>query len=340
MKKWQNTIILLGCYNHKNMAKIYITRMVSESGIKALQDKGYEVNINPEDRVLAKAELIAVLKGQNYNALFCLLTDKIDAEVMDSFGPQLKIIANMAVGFDNIDIEEAKKRGIMVANTPGVLTDTVAEHAFALMLAIARRIPEADKFSKASKYEGWSPTLMLGNDLSNKVIGIVGLGRIGSRVAHYAVKGFGMKVLYYDIKRNEEFEREFGAVYASLDDLLKQSDFISIHVPLLPSTRHLIDAEKLKLMKSTAYLVNTSRGPVIDEAALAHALKNKIICGAALDVFEFEPKITSELLTLDNVILTPHIASATKETRSKMSALASTNIIEALEGRMPPNILI
>jgi len=319
--------------------KIYITRKVPESGIKMLKDKGYEVVINPEDRVLAKEELIANLKDQNYDALFCLLTDKIDAEVMDAFGSQLKIVANMAMGFDNINLEEAKKRGIIITNTPGVLTDTVAEHTFALILAIAHRIVEADKFARAGKYIGWAPMLMLGNDLSGKTLGVVGLGRIGSRVAYHAVKGFDMKVLYYDVNRNETFEKEYSAVFTSLDDLLKQSDFISVHVPLLDSTRHLINAENLKLMKPSAYLVNTSRGPVIDERALALSLSKGEIRGAAIDVFEFEPKITPELLQLDNVILTPHIASATEETRSKMSDLAATNIIEALEGRIPPNLV-
>ena len=319
--------------------KIYITRMVPDAGIKILKDNGYEVAVNPEDRVLTKEELIAALKDQNYDALFCLLTDKIDGEVMDAFGPQLKIIANMAVGFDNINAADAKKHGIMITNTPGVLTDTVAEHTFTLMLSIAHRISEADKFTRAGKYIGWAPMLMLGSDLSGKTLGVVGLGRIGSRVAHHGVKGFEMKVLYYDVNRNEEFEKEFGAVFVSLDDLLKQSDFVSIHVPLLPATRHLINAEKLKLMKPTSYLVNTSRGPVIDEAALAKALADKTIKGAALDVFEFEPAINPDLIKLDNVILTPHIASATEETRSKMSALAATNIVEALEDRIPPNIL-
>lgn len=319
--------------------KIFITRMVPEAGIKMLKEKNYEVVVNHEDRSLSKEELIAALKGRNYDALFCLLTDKIDSEVMDSFGSQLKIVANMAVGFDNIDTEEAKKRGIMIANTPGVLTDTVAEHTFALMLAVAHRIPEADKFTKSLKYQGWAPMLLLGDDLSGKTLGVVGLGRIGSRVAHHAAKGFEMKVLYYDVNRNEDFEKEFNAIYTPLDDLLRQSDFISIHVPLLSATHHLINAEKLKLMKPTVYLINTSRGPVIDEAALAKALTDRIIKGAALDVFEFEPAITPGLLNLDNVILTPHIASATEETRSKMSALAAANIVEALEGRTPPNLL-
>ena len=319
--------------------KIFVTRIVPEAGIKMLKDKGYEIAVNQEDRVLTKEELITALKDQNYNALFCLLTDKIDSEVMDSFGPQLKIVANMAVGFDNINAADAKKHGIMITNTPGVLTNTVAEHTFTLMLSIAHRISEADKFTRAGKYIGWAPMLMLGSDLSGKTLGVVGLGRIGSRVAHHGVKGFEMKVLYYDVNRNEEFEKEFGAVFVSLDDLLKQSDFVSIHVPLLPATQHLINAEKLKLMKPTSYLINTSRGSIIDEAALAMALADKTIKGAALDVFEFEPKITPELLSIDNVILTPHIASATEETRSKMSVLAATNIIEALEGRIPPNIL-
>lgn len=313
--------------------------MVPESGIKALQDKGHEVVVSYKDDVLTKEELIAALKDQNYDALFCLLTDKIDGEVMDSFGPNLKVVANMAVGFDNIDVAEAKKRGITITNTPGVLTDTVAEHTFALMLAIAHRVVEADKFTRAGKYTNWAPMLLLGNDLSGKTLGIIGLGRIGSRVAHHAVKGFEMKILYYDVNRNEEFEKEFSAVFMPLDNLLKQSDFISIHVPLLEATKHLINAEKLKLMKPTAYLINTSRGPIIDEAALGYALENNIIRGAALDVFEFEPSVIPGLLTLENVILTPHIASATEETRSKMSALAATNIIEVLEGRVPPNIL-
>lgn len=321
------------------MPKVFITRMVPQSGIKMLKDNGYGVVVNPEDKILEKEELITALKGQNYDALFCLLTDKIDREVMDSFGPQLKVIANMAVGFDNVDVEEAKKRGIIITNTPGVLTDTVAEHTFALMLAIAHRIAEADKFTRAGKYTNWAPMLLLGSNLSGKTLGIIGLGRIGSRVAHHAVKGFEMKVLYYDVNRNEDFEKEFGAIFMALDDLLKQSDFVSIHVPLLDSTRHLINAENLKLMKQTAYLINTSRGPIVDEHALAISLSNGEIRGAALDVFEFEPKVTPELVTLDNVILTPHIASATEETRSKMSALAATNIIEALEGRIPPNML-
>ena len=322
------------------MAKIFVTRLIPEAGINALKEKGYEVVVSAHDRVLTKEELTAALRGQNYDAVLCLLTDKIDGEVLDGAGKQVKIFANYAVGFDNIDLKAAEERGMMITNTPGVLTNTVAEHTFALMLAIAHRIAEADRFTRAGKYEGWAPMLLLGNDVSGKTIGVVGLGRIGSRVAHHAVKGFGAKVIYHDIKRNEDFEKEFKAVYKEkLEDLLKEADFISIHVPLLDATRHLINAERLKLMKSSAYLINTSRGPIVDEVALVEALKNKTIRGAAIDVFENEPRIASGLAGLENVILTPHIASATEETRSAMAELAAQNIIAALEGKAPPNLV-
>ncbi len=314
--------------------------MIPRAGIEKLTGAGHEVDINPDDRVLSKAELIAALQGKGYDAVLCLLTDHIDDDVFGAAGPQCKIFANYAVGFDNVDIEAAKRRNIMVTNTPGVLTDTVAEHTFALMLAIAHRIAEADRFMRAGNYHGWAPMLLLGTDLSQKTIGIVGLGRIGSRVAYHAVKGFDAKVIYFDVKRSEEFEKEFGATYReNADDVFREADFVSIHVPLLPSTRHLVDARRLALMKKSAYLVNTSRGPIVDEHALAEALKNGILKGAAIDVFENEPNVEPELLKLDNVILTPHIASATEETRSKMSALAADNIIAALSGQIPPNLV-
>ena len=305
-----------------------------------LKSAGYEVEINPEDRVLTKDELIKQIKRVKPDAVLALLTDKLDADVFEVAKPTVKIFANMAVGFDNVDIEAAKKAGIMVSNTPGVLTDTVAEHTFALMLAIARRVAEADRFSRAGKYHGWEPMMLLGTDLSYKTIGILGLGRIGSRVAYHAVKGFNMKVIYYDVKRNEEFEKEFSAQFRStVAEVLKEADFVSIHVPLLPTTKHLLNAETLKMMKPTAYLINTSRGPVIDEKALAEALKGNVIKGAAIDVFENEPAIEPALLKLDNIILTPHIASATEETRAKMSELAADNIIAALSGKEPPNLV-
>ena len=313
--------------------------MIPRPGIDLLTSRGYEVVVSPEDRMLSKEELIGFIKGQNYDAVLCLLTDKIDADVLEASRPSVKIFANYAVGFDNIDKEAAKRLGIMITNTPDVLTDTVAEHTFALMLAVAHRVVEADKFVRAGKYAGWAPMLLLGADLSRKTLGIVGLGRIGSRVAFHAVKGFDMKVIYYDVKRNEEFEKIYGAVFSEkIDDVLRKADFVSIHVPLIPQTHHLIGEPQFKLMKPTAYLVNTSRGPIVDETALAVALNAKTIAGAAIDVFEFEPKVMPGLLGLDNVILTPHIASATEETRAKMSELAATNIIEALEGRTPPSV--
>ena len=320
--------------------KIFITRPIPDIGIQLLRDKGYEVLINEaaRDRAADKSEILKGVKGAD--ALLCTLTEKIDSEIMDAGGPALKMIANYAVGFDNIDVEAARQRNIMVANTPGVLTDTVAEHTFALMLAISHRIAEADKFIRAGKYNAWGPTLLLGDDLSGKTLGVIGLGRIGSRVAYHAVKGFDMKVLYNDIKPDAGFEKELGAVFVEkLEDLLPGCDYVSLHVPLLDSTQHLINEQRLKMMKTSAYLINTSRGPIIDEKALVRALKEGWIRGAAIDVFENEPEVEPGLMKLNNIILTPHIASATHETRDKMAALAAKNIIEALEGRVPPNLV-
>ena len=322
------------------MPKVFVTRKIPEAGIAKLHAAGYEVEMNPQDKVLSKEELVFYLKEGKYDAVLCLLTDKIDADVFAAAGAQCKIFANMAVGFDNIDVASSKTHNIMIANTPGVLTDTVAEHTFALLLAIAHRISEAERFARAGKYHGWEPMMLLGTDVSKKTLGIIGLGRIGSRVAHHAVKGFEMTVLYYDVKRNEEFEKESGAKFcAMVEEVLKNSDFVSIHVPLMPETRHLINAERLRMMKKSAYLVNTSRGPIVDEKALAEALKKGMIKGAAIDVFENEPAIEHELIKLENIIVTPHIASATEETRAKMAELAADNIIAALSGGRPPNLL-
>lgn len=319
--------------------KVYITRRIPEVGVKMLQDKGYEVDVNPEDKVLSKDELISALKQKDYDAVLCLLTDTIDSDVFDA-SPKTKIFANYAVGYNNIDVEEANKRGVVITNTPGVLTETVAEHAFGLLLSIAQRIAEGDRFTRAGKYVGWAPMLMLGNDITGRTLGILGLGRIGARVAHHASRGFEMKIIYYDIKRNEEFEKEYNAEFReSVDDLLKEADFISIHVPLLDSTRHLINKERLSMMKPSAYLVNTSRGPIIDETALVEALKNKTIKGASLDVYENEPALASGLTELPNVVLTPHSASATEETRGKMAELSASNIIAVAENQNPPNLV-
>ncbi len=321
------------------MPSIYITRKIPDAGPALLRGKGYEVEVSSKDGVLTKEELVAALKAKPYDAVLCLLTDKIDAEIFAA-ASATKIFANYAVGFDNIDVAEAKKRDIFVTNTPDVLTNTVAEHTFALMLTAAHRIVEGDAFTRAGKYTGWAPELLLGTDISGKILGILGLGRIGSRVAYHAVKGFGMSVFYYDVKRNEDFEKEYGAIFKSTpEEVLREADFVSVHVPLLNSTRHLINAERLSLMKKGAILVNTSRGPVIDEAALVEALKNKIIRAVAIDVFENEPALADGLRGLPNIVLTPHLASATEETRGAMSRVAAENIIAALEGAIPPNAI-
>lgn len=319
------------------MPKIFITRKVPEAGIKFLKDRGYEVEVSPHDRVLTKEEIIEKIK--DIDALFCLLTDKIDKDVLAAAGPNLKIIANYAVGYDNLDVAAIKEKGIMATNTPGVLTETVAEFSFAMMLAVAHRLTEADKFCEEGKFKGWGPMLMLGTDISGKTLGIVGLGKIGSRVAYHAKQGFDMNILYYDVKPSPEFEKDYEAQFCSLEDLLKNSDFVSIHVPLMPATKHLIGEKELRMMKKEAYLINTSRGPVVDEKALAKVLKDGHLKGAALDVFEWEPEITPELKELPNVISTPHIASATEGTREKMAMMAAENIIAALEGKEPPNLI-
>jgi len=319
------------------MSKVYITRRIPEAGIKLLQDAGYEVDISRKDGVLTKEELLIELGKKEYDAVLCLLTDTIDDEVYGAV-PTAKIFANYAVGFDNIDVEAATERGIIITNTPGVLTETVAEHTMALLLAIARRIPEADKFTKDGKYEGWAPELFLGTDLKGKTLGVLGAGRIGYAVAGHANKGFGMNICYYDIKKNEHFENDFGAVFKETpEELMKVSDFLTVHVPLLDSTRHLVNAERLALMKPSAYLINSSRGPVVDEKALVEVLKKKLIKGAALDVYENEPELTKGLAELSNVVITPHIASATEGTRGKMSEMAAQNIIDFFSGREPQN---
>lgn len=326
------------------MSKVFITRPIPDQGIKMLKDKKYTVSIYPRDEIIPRAELLKCVKG--VDALLPILTDRVDAEVLEAAGLQLKIVANYAIGTDNIDLGACKKRGVMVTNAPGPeIVQSVAEHTFALILALAHRIVESDKFTRVGKYKGWGPQLLLGMDVYGKTLGIVGLGRIGFAVAERAVKGFGMKVVYNDPKPNPDFEKKYGARYADLPTLLKESDFVSLHVPLLPTTRHLISKKQLARMKSTAFLINTSRGPIVDEKALLQALQNKKIAGAGLDVFECEPSIDCdisdhlELKKFDNVILTPHTASATVEARQAMSRTAATNIIAALSEKTPPNLV-
>ena len=319
------------------MPKIYVTRSISEEGIELLKKKGFQVDINPEDKVLSRDELKKAVSG--YDGLLCLLTDKIDGEVLDAAGKQLKIVANYAVGYDNIDIKAAAERKIYVTNTPGVLTEAVAEHTFALLMSVAKRMVEAGDFVRAGKYKQWEPKGFLGPQIWGKTIGIVGLGRIGSFVAQIAHGGFNMEVLYHDVTKNEEFEMRFSAKYREMPELLRESDFVTIHVPLLPETHHLIGAKELGTMRESAILVNTSRGPVVDEIALVEALKSKKIAGAGLEVYEHEPDLTAGLADLPNVALTPHTASATNEARSGMSRIAAENIIAALEGKTPPNLV-
>lgn len=321
------------------MKNIYVTRAIPEVGIKMLKDAGHEVDVSEKDGVLTKDELLSALKQKEYDAVLCLLTDAINGEVYDAV-PSAKIFANYAVGYNNIDVEEAKKRGITVTNTPGVLTETVAEHTMGLLLSIMLRIPEGDRFTRRGDYKGWAPMLLLGSDLRGKTLGILGAGRIGQRVAYHASRGFDMNVCYYDIKQNKDFEKELGAEFReTVDAVLQEADVVTVHVPLLDSTRHLINKERLSMMKSSAYLVNSSRGPVIDEKALVEALKAGTIKGAALDVFEDEPALAPGLSELENVVITPHIASATEGTRGKMSEIAAQNTLDFLTGKTPPNVV-
>ncbi|HBV00890.1 MAG TPA: D-glycerate dehydrogenase [Candidatus Taylorbacteria bacterium] len=318
---------------------VYITRKIPELGLRLLQEKGIEIDVSPKDRPLTKRELIRALQKKSYDGVLSLLTDTIDTDIFDA-APSIKIVANYAVGFNNIDVAEAKKRGITVTNTPGALTEAVAEHTIALMLSLVRRVVESDVYLRTGKFKGWGPELFLGDELMGRTLGILGAGRIGGRVSDIAKKGLGMSVIYYDVKRSEEFEKSCGAKFRQTpEEVLREADVVSIHVPLLPETRHFITQARLALMKKTAYLINTSRGPVIDEDALAGALRAGVIRGAALDVFEYEPKLAKGLAKLSNVVLTPHIASATTEARLDMARMAAENIIAALEGKTPPNLV-
>lgn len=320
------------------MPSILITRPLPDAGLLALKAKKYNIDLYDQDQVMPRKELLKRAKGKD--AVLSLLTDKIDEEFFAAAGPQLKIVANYAVGFDNVDLAAAKKRGIPVTNTPAPeVSETVAEHTFALLMALAHRVVESDSYARAKKYKGWGPQLLLGVDVYGKTLGLIGGGRIGAAVADRAVKGFKMKCLYSDLKRNPDFEREYGAKFVSMEKLLQMSDFVSLHVPLLPSTRHLISTAEFALMKKSAFLINTARGPIVDEKALLRALATKRIAGAALDVFECEPAIDCdltdklELKAFPNVILTPHTASATIEARQAMSRLAADNIIAVLSDK-------
>jgi glyoxylate reductase len=315
--------------------KVYVTREIAERGLKIIKQH-FDIDVWPEYAPPPKKVIIE--KAKNVDALATLLSDKIDAEVFDA-APKLKIVSQLAVGFDNIDIPEATKRGIYVTNTPEVLTDTTADFAWALLMAIARRVAEADRYVRTGQWKvGWHPNMMTGRDVYGATIGIVGAGRIGYAVAQRA-KGFDMKILFYDVIPRPEMEK-LGAKKVDIDTLLKESDFVSIHVPLMKETHHLMNEQKLRLMKKTAYLVNNSRGPVVDEKALYKALKEGWIAGAGLDVFEQEPTpVDNPLLKLDNIVVAPHISSASLETRSKMAEMVADNLIAFFEGKKPPNLV-
>ena len=315
--------------------KVFVTaRMPAE--VLALIRQAHAVESYTGDPPIDRQKLLGSIADKE--GLLCTITDRIDAELMDC-APALKVIANFGVGFEHIDVAAATQRGIPVTNTPGVLTDTTADVAFALILATARRIVEGDRRIREGKFQYWAPLLFLGQEVSGKTLGIIGMGRIGQAVARRAA-GFGMKIIYHSRTRlAPSQEQELKAFAAPLETLLREADFVSLHVPLTPQTRHLIGAPELALMKPSAYLINTARGPLVDEAALVAALRQGQIRGAGLDVYEKEPELSPGLAGLDNVVLLPHVGSATIETRTRMAMMAAENLLAALRGETPPNCL-
>lgn len=314
--------------------RVYVTRQIPESGLELLRRDDIELEINPDDRVLTHEELLE--KVRDRDAVLCLLTDRIDDAVLEAAQPRCKVFANLAVGFNHVDVEAAKRRGIRITNTPGVLDDATADLAWALLFAAARRVGESERVMRSGAWAGWGPLQFIGQDITERTLGVIGAGRIGTNFALKSM-GFRMKVLYAHPRPNEELEEKLGARRVEMDELLKQSDFVSLHVPLKPETTHLIGERELGLMPSHAVLINTARGPVVDEKALVKVLKEKKIAGAGLDVYEEEPKAAPGLLELENVVALPHIASATMETRSRMSTMAAENLLAVLEGREPAN---
>lgn len=321
--------------------RVFVTRQIPEPGLNRIREY-YEVDVWPEYTPPPYEVLLS--KAKEYDALVTLLTDKIDCNLIEQSQPRLRIVAQYAVGYDNIDLDCATKHGVYVTNTPGVLTEAVADFTWGLILAVTRRIVEADQFVRSGEWyktkTGWHPLMMLGFEVNGKTLGIIGMGRIGRAVAERA-KGFKMRILYYDTRRlPEDVEKELNAEYVPLETLLKESDIVSIHVPLTEKTYHLIGEKELRMMKPTAYLVNTARGKVIDTNALVKALEEKWIAGAALDVFEEEPLPPDHPLTkFKNVVLAPHLGSATTETRTKMALLVADNLIAFYKGEVPPTLV-
>lgn len=315
--------------------KIFLTRPIPPESMELLKQES-ELTYNSDDHVLSREELIAGLAGQD--GLLCTLMDGIDGELLDT-NTRLKVVANYAVGYNNIDIAAATARKIPVTNTPGVLTDSTADMAWALMFAIGRRVVEGDQLVRSRKWQGWGPLQLLGQDITGATLGLIGLGRIGKAMVQRA-KGFNMKVIYWNRTRLPDAEEsELGVTFGTREEVLAQSDFVSLHVALTPETTHLIDAAGLAAMKSTAYLINTARGPVVDEKALVEALKSGSIGGAGLDVFENEPALEPELYDLPNVVIPPHLGSATIGTRTRMGQMAAENCFAACRGERPPNLV-
>ena len=313
--------------------KVYITRRIPNEAIELLEEH-FNVEINSQDRVLTSEELLEKVKG--IDAVLCVITDDINKEVFEAAGSKCKIFANYGVGYNNIDIDAATQNGVIITNTPGVLDDATADLAWTLLMVVSRRIVAADKFTRNGAFQAWDPMMFLGKDITGKTLGLVGAGRIGFNFAKKA-KAFDMKILYTGLKHNLKIEKELGAIFVDKETLLKESDFVSLHVPLLPSTTHYIGEKEFSMMKKTSVIVNTSRGAVIDEKALVKALKQGEIWGAGLDVYEHEPDIEPELLDMNNVVIVPHIASATMETRTNMGIIAARNIISVLMGEKPNN---
>lgn len=319
------------------MKQVYITNKIPQSAIDILEKNGFKVQINKASRNLTKQELKKIVS--EYDALITLVSDKIDEEILNHAAKKLKVVANYGVGFDNIDIVAAKDRGIIVCNTPGVAQEAVAEHTFMLILACAKKLVEADKYVRSGSYQRWDPLLFLSNQVWGKTIGIIGLGRIGTFVAQIAYHGFRMKILYFDIAQSQDLELLTEAKFTPLDQILKEADFVTLHLPLTSKTKHLISRKEFKAMKNTAILINTARGPIVDEEALIWALKEGEISACGLDVYEHEPAIPEELRILDNVIFTPHTASATIECRELMAKIAAQNIIDVFRDKTPPGLI-
>jgi glyoxylate reductase len=318
-----------------NNPHILITGRLPENIMTSLA-KNFAVEANMEDRPFDRQKLLQCIRDKD--GLISMITDTVDEELLDA-AVHLKMIAHFGVGYNNIDVKAATDRGILVSNTPGVLTDATAELAFALILATSRRLVECDRITREGRFQYWAPMLFLGREVSGKTLGIIGLGQIGKAVAKRS-RGFDMRILYHNRNRIEiSEEKTLHAEYVSLKTLLKESDIVSLHVPLTEQTKHCIGKDELSLMKPTAYLINTSRGPVVDEQALLNALREKKISGAGLDVYEHEPALTPGLTELDNVILLPHVGSGTLETRMRMATMAVENLIAGMSGEVPPNLV-